>query len=203
MHTTEHLSHDEQRVRALEQEIERYKEIERTLRDAIEHETCARAKAEDNDAFKEVFLAILGHDLRSPLSNILTTARVMTMKNEVPPPAQPRIDRIVASGEKMQEMISQLLDVTSTRQEAGIPIDRLPDVDLTARHPRRPGPPDHGRRRLRSRPGFRARAQLRRFDRRPEHTVRSAAPRRAAEEQVGRAGPRPLHREEDPRGPRR
>ncbi|HEY1534858.1 MAG TPA: MEDS domain-containing protein, partial [Polyangiaceae bacterium] len=91
----------QQRARLLENELEQRKILEAALRDALreradaeaalagalarEHE--ARTLAEANSAFKEVFLGILGHELRNPLNTVLATARVMQMRDEVKPEA--------------------------------------------------------------------------------------------------------------------
>ncbi len=134
----------QQRARALEDEIRKRKDLERALREALREQTqaedelraCvqrereAREQAEASDAFKEVFLGILGHDLRNPLNTILTTARLMTMRREVGPDSQKRLDRMVVSGERMQRMIEQLLDLTRARLAGGIPLVRTDAVNL-------------------------------------------------------------------------
>jgi len=128
----------QQRAKSLESEIKHRKELEIGLRDAlrersrveeelrvcIDREREARARAEESDAFKEIFLGILGHDLRNPLNTVLTTARLMTMRGEVSAESQKRLDRIVSSGVRMQRMIEQLLDVTRARLADGIPVVR-------------------------------------------------------------------------------
>src|SRR6202044_3440064 len=105
----------QQRVRSLEAEIAHRKELEETLRDALRERTkieedlratvtreqTARVRAEASDSFKEVFLGILGHDLRNPLNTVLTTARMMTMRNELPPESTKRLTRIITSGVRM------------------------------------------------------------------------------------------------------
>ena len=72
----------QQRAHSLENEIRHRKELEVALRDALKErsrveeelrecvtrETHARERAEANDAFKEMFLGILGHDPRNPLT---------------------------------------------------------------------------------------------------------------------------------------
>jgi signal transduction histidine kinase len=134
----------QQRARALESELRNRKELEDALRDALrersrteeqlrasvrrEHE--ARVQAERSDSFKEVFLGILGHDLRNPLNTILTTTRLMTIRGELPPESQKRIERVESSGIRMQRMIEQILDVTRDRLAAGIPVVRGGDHDL-------------------------------------------------------------------------
>ncbi len=136
----------EQRIRALETELHHRKglelalrhalrdrsRIEAELRESVHREREARTKAEENDAFKEQFLAILGHDLRNPLNTILTTSRLMIMRRELAPESTKRIDRVIVSGVRMQRMIEQILDVTSDRLDDGIRITRDPDVDVAA-----------------------------------------------------------------------
>jgi signal transduction histidine kinase len=126
----------QQRARALESEVAHRKELENALRDALRErsraeeelrasvtrEKEARTRAEESDAFKEVFLGILGHDLRNPLNTVLTTARLMVRRGDVAPDTQTRLNRIVSSSLRMQRMIEQILDVTRARLADGIPI---------------------------------------------------------------------------------
>ena len=128
----------QQRGQALESEIRHRKELENALREALEErgrvaeELCAsvererkaREQAEANDAFKELFLGVLGHDLRNPLNTILTTTRLMTMRRELPPESQKRLDRVITSGERIGRMIDQLLDLTGARLGGGIVLNK-------------------------------------------------------------------------------
>ena len=116
----------QQRASGLEREIARRREIEEQLRASVERERAARELAEANDAFKEEFLAMLGHDLRNPLNTVLTTVRLMLMEDGVAPQHDRRLKRVVASGVRMQRMIEQLLDVTRARLSNGIPVERVP-----------------------------------------------------------------------------
>jgi PAS domain S-box-containing protein len=75
-----------------------------------------------NDDFRETFLGILGHDLRNPLSTVLTTAQVLERREDVSADLRRRIARITFSGQRMQRMISQLLDLTRARLTSGIPV---------------------------------------------------------------------------------
>jgi signal transduction histidine kinase len=137
----------QQRAVALENEIQHRKELEHALRDAlrerarveddlrasVQREREARAQAEASDAFKQVFLAMLGHDLRNPLNTILTTTRMMTIRRELPPESQKRLERVMSSGERMRRMIEQLLDVTRAKLSSGMPIDPRDEPDLAPR----------------------------------------------------------------------
>jgi signal transduction histidine kinase len=99
---------------------------------SIAREREARTRAEENDRFKEQFLAVLGHDLRNPLNTILTTTRLMMMRGELPPESAKRLERIIAGGVRMQRMIEQILDATCDHLEGNIPIVREAAQDLAS-----------------------------------------------------------------------
>jgi signal transduction histidine kinase len=136
----------QQRARALENEIQHRRDLEKSLREALKErsraeeelracvrsEKEARERAEASDAFKELFLGILGHDLRNPLNTVLTTARIMMMAGEgTRQNDDRRVERIVSSGVRMERMITQLLDVARARLADGIPITGAVTQDLT------------------------------------------------------------------------
>jgi signal transduction histidine kinase/CHASE3 domain sensor protein len=85
-----------------------------------------REQAESAARFAEMFVGILGHDLRNPLTSILMGTRVLkrqtTGHEEV-------IERITSSAKRMTNMVSQLLDLTRSRLGGGIPVDLKP-IDL-------------------------------------------------------------------------
>ncbi|HKO91251.1 MAG TPA: MEDS domain-containing protein [Polyangiaceae bacterium] len=134
----------QQRARALEGEVRSRKRVEESLRHALEQRRRAEAELRAalererevlsvlraNDAFKEVFMGMLGHDLRNPLNTILTTARLMTLRAELAPDSQKRLERVVGNGVRMQRMIEQILDMTRDRLATGIGIVRSPARDL-------------------------------------------------------------------------
>jgi signal transduction histidine kinase len=138
------IAHLQQRARSLETELQYRKELEGALREAlrerarvegdlrasVQREREARSQAEASDAFKEIFLAILGHDLRNPLNTVLTTVRLMMIRGELAPDSHRRLERVVTSGVRMQRMIEQLLDVTRARLAGGIPIHAADEQDL-------------------------------------------------------------------------
>jgi PAS domain S-box-containing protein len=84
-----------------------------------------------NDDFRETFLGILGHDLRNPLSTILTTAGVLVRREDTPAEVRKRIERVTSSGLRMKRMIEQLLDLTRARLTTGITLSlSAEEVDL-------------------------------------------------------------------------
>lgn len=79
---------------------------------------------------KEMFLAILGHDLRTPLGAIITSARFMLETNELKEPHLTLTSRIASSSTRMNHLVGDLLDFTRSRLGGGIPIVRQ-DASMT------------------------------------------------------------------------
>lgn len=79
---------------------------------------------EDLDQSKETFLAILGHDLRTPLSAIYMSASFMLDTGELDEPHLTLTSRIANSSTRMVRLVGDLLDFTRSRLGGGIPIKR-------------------------------------------------------------------------------
>jgi signal transduction histidine kinase len=102
---------------------------------------------QDLDKSKEMFLAILGHDLRNPIGAVMTSARFMLDTKELTEPHLTLTTRIVSASTRMQHMVGALLDFTRSRLGGGIPITRarinmgkvVHDVvdEIAAAHPAR------------------------------------------------------------------
>jgi hypothetical protein len=82
------------------------------------------------DTFRDLFIGILGHDLRNPLNTIMMAARMMSMRGELSPENESMLARLIASGVRIQRMIDQLLDMTRARLAGGIPIARGGEQDV-------------------------------------------------------------------------
>lgn len=90
-------------------------EMERASGDALRQEA----------AFRELFIGILGHDLRNPLQVVkLGTSAVLDLG--VSSQQAQVLGRVVASAERMQRMIEELLDLTRARLGGGIPVALAP-----------------------------------------------------------------------------
>ena len=90
--------------------------------DALRAEIDRRMDAEQTSRLAQLFMGVLGHDLRNPLSAIMTGASYL--KRISTGDKQTRtIERISASGERMARMIEQLLDVTRFGIGGGIVLD--------------------------------------------------------------------------------
>ena len=71
----------------------------------------------------EMFAAVLGHDLRAPLSAILTGAHLLQLRSD-DPAVRDTAARMVSSGKRMSRMIEDMLDLARARLAGGIPIKR-------------------------------------------------------------------------------
>ena len=74
---------------------------------------------------RDTFLAILGHDLRSPLSAVSMSAQYLATPGRVLSEGQPALGRIRQSVLTMSLMIKDLLEYTRTRLGKRIPISPL------------------------------------------------------------------------------
>lgn len=91
--------------------------------------------SEDLDRSKEMFLAVLGHDLRTPLGAVLMSSQFMLDIGELVEPNLTLTTRIVHSARRMNEMVGDLLDFTRSQLGSGVPIVRAPvDIARTLRH---------------------------------------------------------------------
>lgn len=71
----------------------------------------------------EMFTAVLGHDLRNPLSAILTAADLLQRRSE-DEAVKKTAGRMLASGKRMGRMIEDVLDLARARLAGGIPLRR-------------------------------------------------------------------------------
>ncbi len=124
------------------EDITRFNEaIDQALAESVSRYT------KDLDNSKEMFLAMLGHDLRSPLGAITMSSHFMLDAGELKEPNLTLTSRVASSADRMQRMIGELLDFTRSRLGGGIPIEReemsidkaVHDVveEITGAHPDR------------------------------------------------------------------
>jgi PAS domain S-box-containing protein len=107
--------------------------------------TDVKAAERERQRTRDMYLGILGHDLRNPLNTIV--ASLYTLDRLVPDDARKILSRMARSTQRMSRMIEQLLDFTRARLGEGIPVDLargdLRDIshavveELEAQHPRR------------------------------------------------------------------
>jgi signal transduction histidine kinase len=110
--------------------------------------------SQDVEQAKETFLAILGHDLRTPLGAIRTSATFLLDTGERGEIERTLLTRIAGSASRSVTMVGDLLDFTRSRLGDGIPVVRaetdlgkvVRDVvdEIAAAHPERPIRADTG-----------------------------------------------------------
>ncbi len=84
---------------------------------------------QDLEHSKEMFLGMLGHDLRTPLGAIIGSAHILVNTKDLPEIALKRAFLILNSSQRMNALVGDLLDFTRSRLGRGIPIVRV-DMDL-------------------------------------------------------------------------
>jgi hypothetical protein len=75
------------------------------------------------DRWRHLFLGVLGHDLRGPLNAILMTAQLLSALNDGTP-SSAHASRLMRSGQRMKELLDDLLDYNRTTLDLGIPVSR-------------------------------------------------------------------------------
>jgi signal transduction histidine kinase len=71
---------------------------------------------------QNMFLAILGHDLRNPLGTIVTGSSFLTQADDIPAKYILVANRMFNSAKRMSRLINDLIDFTRTHLGPGIPI---------------------------------------------------------------------------------
>ena len=88
-----------------------------------------RSYTEEVDRSRQMFLAILGHDLRNPLNSLTMTAELITQTRRPDGELLAWAAQMAASASAMARMISDLLDFTGTRLGQAMPLSTA-TVDL-------------------------------------------------------------------------
>ncbi len=114
---------------AREQERDRRLEAELASRHAAEHERWELSEQNDElrqlDELKTRFLATVSHELRSPLTSIVSYAELIRDENVLPATASRFLDIISRNAERITKLVGDLLLLS--RIEAGmIPLERAP-----------------------------------------------------------------------------
>jgi len=79
--------------------------------------------------FREMFIGVLGHDLRNPLGSIVMAAALLLRRKNLDEQDAQTATRIIRSSQRMTRMITQLLDLTRARLGGGLVIEPKP-IDL-------------------------------------------------------------------------
>jgi signal transduction histidine kinase len=100
------------------QEMTRFNEaVDQAIAESVAH------FSSEAEAWRHVFLGVLGHDLRGPLSVIMLTSEIMS-KMAADTPYSKQADHLIKSGRRMSELLDDLLDYSRTALGMGIRIAR-------------------------------------------------------------------------------
>ncbi len=95
----------------------------------LERSEAALSTSSERAELQEQFIAVLGHDLRNPLSAIQTGARTLLATSE-----EPRVVHVAAvidrSASRMSELVHHVLDFAHSRLGSGLPVSRHIEPDL-------------------------------------------------------------------------
>lgn len=106
------------------QDLTRFNEsIDQSLAEAV------RSYTDRVNESRELFLATLGHDLRSPLNALMISAQLLARSGQLDDENTQIASRMTVFGNAMTGMIHDLLDFTRTRLGGGIPVS-VGAVDL-------------------------------------------------------------------------
>ncbi|WP_438036569.1 sensor histidine kinase [Sorangium sp. So ce204] len=94
-----------------------------TVAVTMERETSSELRKEAE--FRDRVMAILGHDLRDPLSSIHMAASLLQKREDMPEGGSKMLARVTRCADRMARMINDLLDLTRSRAR-GIPIEPKP-----------------------------------------------------------------------------
>ena len=109
----------EEANRTAQQEIERRKRVEESLRQAeeertelLERERVARTEAEEANRLKDEFLATLSHELRSPLNAIVAWSHILGEPGLDPATASRAVQAIDRNARAQIQLVADILDVS-------------------------------------------------------------------------------------------
>ncbi len=101
------------------------------LEGRVEYAERALRTSMDEGVLREQFLAVVGHDLRSPLQAAGMAAEALA---DMPlPPRAGRLAKVItASAKRMTDLIDDIMDFARARLASGIPVAQLDQSDLAA-----------------------------------------------------------------------
>jgi signal transduction histidine kinase len=107
-------------VSALEELIRFNEAIDKALAESV------KSYSDNVDSSRDMFLAVLGHDLRSPLTVIKLSNATLGKVDLSEAARQKAVGRIKRASFEMGGLITDLLEYTRSRLGAGIPVERAP-----------------------------------------------------------------------------
>lgn len=107
-------------------ELTRFNEgIDQAVSESIAHYEAAREHS------RELFLGVLGHDLRTPIGVVLMAAEYLLRGGHLTEPQEKAVSQILRSATRIKQMVADLLGVAHIRLGGSLPVDKQP-IDLKA-----------------------------------------------------------------------
>ena len=78
------------------------------------------------DRFRDQFVGVISHDLRTPLGAVMAGAALLAVPEDNPERRGRVVTRILTSAQRMERMIGDLLDLTRAKLGGSMPLDRRP-----------------------------------------------------------------------------
>ena len=69
----------------------------------------------DEERFRDIFVGVLGHDLRTPIQSMILSCGVIMRQEALPDNVRHRVNTLCDSAKRMGRMIEQILDLTRIR----------------------------------------------------------------------------------------
>src|SRR6185295_13823135 len=117
--------HADERLEANQQMVHATLRAQALANEAEQARTRAEAserKLSELAEFRELFIGILGHDLRNPIGAIQMSISLLARHGGLDPQDQKVVARIANSATRMKRMVHQLLDITRARLGGGFPL---------------------------------------------------------------------------------
>lgn len=99
------------------------------VEERLEESEAALLDEQQTAELREQFIAVLGHDMRTPLSSVLAGVHAL-QRMPLSTQAISVVQRIQRSGDRMARLIDNILDFARGRLGGGIPVVRHPDPQL-------------------------------------------------------------------------
>jgi signal transduction histidine kinase len=80
--------------------------------------------AGQTDRFRDQFIGVLGHDLRTPLGAVTAGAALLAIPEDNPERRLRIVPRIINSAQRMERLIADLLDLANARLGGSLPLKR-------------------------------------------------------------------------------
>lgn len=99
------------------------------IEERLEKSEAALLNEQQTAELREQFIAVLGHDMRTPLSSVLAGVHAL-QRMPLGTQAISVVERIKRSGDRMARLIDNILDFARGRLGGGIPVIRHPEPQL-------------------------------------------------------------------------